>query len=120
LQTFALLFVKGHYHASQATAELALALLVVGMVIGTIVGGRLTDRMLARRSISARACGFPGACYIGGRAAAAAGILGSSLTPALWFDVGGAALISAANTPIQAARLDVVSGGCCGDGPRAR
>ena len=35
LQTFALLFVKGHYHAGQATAELALALLVVGAVIGT-------------------------------------------------------------------------------------
>ena len=46
LSTFALLFVKGHYHASQAEAELVLALLVVGAVIGTVVGGRIGDRML--------------------------------------------------------------------------
>ena len=33
LNTFALLFVKGHYHANQAEAELALALLVVGAIV---------------------------------------------------------------------------------------
>jgi MFS family permease len=113
LQTFALLFVKGHYHASQATAELSLALLVVGLVIGTVIGGRLTDTMLERGYLGARVW-FPGVCYIGAAVLLLAGLLGSKLTPALWFDVAGAALISAANPPVQAARLDVVPAGLWG------
>jgi MFS family permease len=113
LQTFALLFVKGHYHASQATAELVLAALVVGAVIGTVVGGRLTDLMLKRGYLGARVW-FPGACYLGAALLLVGGFIGSKLTPALWFDVAGAALISAANPPIQAARLDVVPAGLWG------
>jgi MFS family permease len=113
LQTFALLFVKGHYHASQATAELLLALLVVGAVIGTIAGGRLTDLMLKRGNLTARVW-FPGACYLGAALVLLLGLIGSSLTPAVWFDVAGVGLISAANPPIQAARLDVVPAGLWG------
>ena len=59
LQTFALLFVKGHYHSSQATAELVLALLVAGAVIGTLVGGRLPDWLVKRGDLGARVW-FPG------------------------------------------------------------
>jgi MFS family permease len=113
LQTFALLFVKGHYHAGQATAELLLALLVVGAVIGTVAGGRLTDLMLKRGYLTARVW-FPGACYLGAALLLLLGLIGSSLTPAVWFDVAGVALISAANPPIQAARLDVVPAGLWG------
>jgi MFS family permease len=113
LQTFALLFVKGHYHASQATAELVLALLVVGAVIGTLVGGKVTDLMLKRGNLGARVW-FPGVCYVGAALLLIPGFVGSSLTPALWFDVAGAALISAANPPIQAARLDVIPSGLWG------
>ncbi|MGO9974892.1 MAG: MFS transporter [Solirubrobacteraceae bacterium] len=113
LQTFALLFVKGHYHASQATAELVLALLVVGAVIGTVVGGQLSDIMLRRGNLAARVW-FPGACYIGAALLLIAGFVGRSLGTAQWFEVGGATLISAANAPIQAARLDVVPAGLWG------
>jgi MFS family permease len=113
LQTFALLFVKGHYGASQAEAELVLALLVVGAVIGTLVGGRLPDRLLQRGDLSARVW-FPGVCYVGAGLALIPGFVSSSLTPAVWFDIAGAALISAANPPIQAARLDVVPAGLWG------
>jgi MFS family permease len=113
LQTFALLFVKGHYHASQATSELVLALLVVGAVIGTLVGGRFPDVLLRRGDLGARVW-FPGVCYIGAALCLIPGFVGSSLTPAVWFDVAGAALISAANPPIQAARLDVVPAGLWG------
>ncbi len=113
LQTFALLFVKGHYHASQATAELVLALLVVGAVIGTVVGGQLSDIMLRRGKLAARVW-FPGACYIGAALLLIPGFVGRSLGTAQWFEVGGATLISAANAPIQAARLDVVPAGLWG------
>jgi len=113
LQTFALLFVKGHYHATQAMAELVLALLVLGAVIGTLVGGRLPDRLVKRTDLGARVW-FPGACYIGAAVLLVPGFLAAHLTPAVWFCVAGAALISAANPPIQAARLDVVPAGLWG------
>ena len=113
LQTFALLFVKGHYHSSQATAELVLALLVVGAVIGTLVGGRLPEWLVRRGDLGARVW-FPGACYIGAAVLLLPGFLGAHLRPAVWFCVAGAALISAANPPIQAARLDVVPAGLWG------
>jgi predicted MFS family arabinose efflux permease len=69
LQTFAVLFVRGHYRSSQTTAELALALLVLGAVIGTLVAGRLTDAMLRRGALGARVY-VPAICYAG-----AAGLL---------------------------------------------
>jgi hypothetical protein len=113
LNTFALLFVKGHYHASQATAELVLAMLVLGAIIGTLVGGRVTDTLLHRGNLSARVW-FPALCYFGAAILLIPGFLGSHVTPALWFDVGGAALLAAANPPIQAARLDVMPAGLWG------
>ena len=36
------------------------------------------------------------------------------LTPALWFDVGAATLLSAANPPLDAARLDIMPAGLWG------
>jgi MFS family permease len=113
LQTFALLFVKGHYRASQAGAELVLALLVVGAVIGTLVGGRLPDLLLKRGYLGARVW-FPGVCYVAAALLFIPGFVSGNLMPALWFDVAGAALISAANPPLQAARLDVVPAGLWG------
>ncbi len=113
LQTFALLFLKGHYHASQATAELVLALLVGGAVVGTVAGGYVSDRMLAHGNVAARVW-FPGACYIGAAALLIPAIVGGSLSTAVWFTVGGAALLEAANPPIQAARLDVMPSGLWG------
>src|SRR3989440_4435645 len=53
LTTFALLFLRGHYHASQATAELVLGLLVVGAMIGTLVSGRVSDAMVRRGGLHA-------------------------------------------------------------------
>jgi MFS family permease len=113
LQTFAILFVKGHYHVSQVTAELLLVLIVIGSLIGTLVSGRLTDYML-RRGVQAARIYVPAACYLGAALLLVPGILGSHLTPALWFDVGGAALLSAANPPLDAARLDIMPAGLWG------
>jgi MFS family permease len=113
LQTFALLFFKGHYHASQATAELVLAVLVLGAVIGTVAGGHLSDIMLEHGNLTARVW-FPGVCYLGAAVLLIPGVVGHNLNTALWFFVAAAALISAANPPIQAARLDVVPAGLWG------
>src|SRR5204862_5731433 len=54
LSTFALLFVRGHYHVNQATAEVVLAALVGGAMIGTLLSGRITDSMVRRGFVEAR------------------------------------------------------------------
>jgi MFS family permease len=113
LSTFALLFVRGHYHVGQATASLVLALLVGGALIGTLVSGRVTDEMVRRGFLEARVW-VPAICYLAATALLIPGILGSRLTPAVWFDVAGASLLSAANPPLDAARLDIMPAGLWG------
>jgi MFS family permease len=113
LSTFALLFVRGHYHASQATAELVLALLVAGAMAGTLVSGRITDTLLRQGHLEVRVW-VPALCYLGAAALLIPGILGSHLTPAIWFDIAGASLLSAANPPLDAARLDIMPAGLWG------
>jgi MFS family permease len=113
LGTFALLFVKGHYHASQATAELVLALLVAGAAIGTVAGGHLSDIALNRGHLTARLW-IPGTCYIGAALLLIPVFVANNLANAVWFAVAGSAFISAANPPLQAARLDVVPAGLWG------
>src|SRR5207248_3259522 len=76
LSTFALLFVRGHYHASQAAAELALGLLVVGAMIGTLVSGRLTDAMVRRGALEGRVW-VPAVSYIGAAALLIPGLVSS-------------------------------------------
>jgi MFS family permease len=113
LQTFAVVFVRGHFHASQATATLVLGLLVLGALAGTLASGPLTDALVRRGRLEARVW-TPALCYLGAALLLIPGLLGSHLTPAIWFDVGGAALISAANPPLDAARLDIMPSGLWG------
>ncbi len=113
LQTFAVVFVRGHYHASQATATLVLGLLVLGALIGTLVSGPITDFLTRRGSLEARVW-VPALCYLGATVLLIPGLLSNSLGSALWFDVAGAALISAANPPLDAARLDIMPSGLWG------
>ncbi len=113
LSTFALLFVRGHYHVGQAESELVLALLVVGALIGTLFSGWLDDRLLRRGALNSRVW-IPAVCYLGAAGLLIPGFFSDHLTPALWFDVAGAALLSAANPPLDAARLDIMPAGLWG------
>jgi MFS family permease len=113
LSTFALLFVRGHYHASQATATLVLGLLVAGAMVGTLVSGRVTDALLRRGFLEVRVW-VPSICYLAAAALLIPGLVATKLTPAVWFDVAGAALLSAANPPLDAARLDIMPAGLWG------
>jgi len=113
LQTFAVVFVRGHYHASQATATLVLGVLVLGALLGTLLSGHVTDALVRSGMLQARVW-VPALCYLGAAVLLIPGLLGSHLTPAIWFDAGGAALISAANPPLDAARLDIMPSGLWG------
>jgi MFS family permease len=107
LQTFAVLFVRGHYHASQGATELMLALLVLGAVVGTLISGWLTDGLLRRGVLGARVL-VPTVCYLAGAGVLVPGILATRLSAAILFNVLGAALLSAANPGLDAARLDIM------------
>ena len=113
LQTFALLFVRGHYHVGEAESQLVLALLVVGALIGTLGSGWLADELVRRGYLNSRVW-IPGVCYLVAGVLLIPGLVTNKLTPALWFDVAGAALISAANPPLDAARLDIMPAGLWG------
>jgi MFS family permease len=113
LQTFALVFVRGHYHASQATATLVLGLLVLGSLVGTLVSGPVSDWLTRHGRFEARVW-VPAVCYLAATAALIPGLLAGTLGSALWFDVAGSALISAANPPLDAARLDIMPSGLWG------
>ncbi len=113
LTTFALLFVRGHYHVGQAESDLVLALLVVGALVGTLVSGWLADELLKRGWMNSRVV-IPAVCYLGAAVLLIPGFVSTRLTPALWFDVAGAALISAANPPLDAGRLDIMPAGLWG------
>jgi sugar phosphate permease len=113
LSTFAVLFVRGHYHTSQATATGVLGLLVLGALAGVLISGRLTDYLLRRGTLNARIW-VPAVSYLGAAALLIPGLVSTKLSSAIWFDVGGAALLSAANPPLDAARLDIMPAGLWG------
>jgi hypothetical protein len=56
----------------------------------------------------------PACCYLGAVPLLFLGIIETHFTPAVWFDVGGMALISAADPPLDAARLDIMPAGLWG------
>src|SRR5205814_2669766 len=88
-------------------------LLVVVALMGPLVSGRVSDAMVRRGYLEARVW-IPAVSYLGAAALLVPGIASSHLTPAVWFDVGGAALLSAANPPLDAARLDIMPAGLWG------
>jgi MFS family permease len=113
LTTFALLFIRGRYHANQVTAELVLVFLVGGALIGTLIGGRITDLLLDRGYLQGRVW-VPAICYLLSAVLLVPGFLGTSITPSVYFDTAGAALLCAANPPLNAARLDIMPAGLWG------
>jgi hypothetical protein len=69
--------------------------------------------MLRRGVLTARVW-VPAVCYFGATVLFIPGLVSTKLTPALWFDVAGTALIMAANPPLDAARLDIMPAGLWG------
>jgi MFS family permease len=90
-----------------------LGLLVLGSLVGTLVSGPLSDAIARRGAFEARVW-VPAVCYLGAAAVLIPGLLSNHLGTAIWFDVIGAAFISAANPPLDAARLDIMPSGLWG------
>ncbi len=113
LETFAVVFVRGHFQASQATATAVLGVLVIGAVIGTLLSGPLTDALTRSGHVGARVW-VPGICNIAGGIVLIPAFATNGLGTAVAFCFIGTALISAANPPLDAARLDIMPSGLWG------
>jgi MFS family permease len=107
IETFAVEFVKQQYNVDQALANLLLLVLGGGAVVGVLVAGGLSDRLLRRGFLNAR-------ILVTAVAATAAtllfipALLTRSVTTALPYVTLAAFMLSAQNPPIDAARLDIV------------
>jgi MFS family permease len=113
LQTFALVFLRGRYGASEAEATLVLGLLVVGSLVGTLVSGPISDLLTRHGYFEARVI-VPAVTNLAAAIILVPGLLSGHLSSGLWFFVIGAAFISAANPPLDAARLDIMPAGLWG------
>jgi MFS family permease len=106
-QVFALVYVRERFDLAQAPATLLLMGIASGALIGVLVGGRIADAGLRRGRATAR-LDVGGWSYL----ASAALFLGGLLVPSLPVAVGlffvAAGALTAANPPLDAARLDVM------------
>jgi MFS family permease len=107
IETFAVEYVKEQYGVAQALANLLLFVLGAGAVLGTIVAGSLSDRLLNRGFLSARVF-VPGVTAILASILFLPAILTRQTLTALPYLTAAAFMLSAQNPPIDAARLDIV------------
>jgi MFS family permease len=107
LQTFAVELMRSRYHLGQASASAMLLLGGVGAFIGVITAGRLADRLLRNGRSSARVT-VAAACFIAAPFIFIPGVLSPWLivTVPLFVLAGGA--LMAPNSPLNAARLDIM------------
>ncbi len=107
LQAFVVVFLRGRFDLGQGTATMLLILVGLAVVVGTLIAGPLSDRLMARGRIAARPLVGGIACLV----AVAFAIPGLAITaflvafPILLLASVG---IGGANPPLDAGRLDVM------------
>lgn len=107
LRTFAVVFLRARFGLGQGVASSLLVLIGVGAVVGVLVAGPLSDRLLVRHHLTGR-------LLVGGIAFIVAGVLflpgflTTSLLLAAPLFFLAAAGVGGANPPLDAARLDLM------------
>jgi MFS family permease len=107
VQTFAIVYLRGRFDASQEWATVLLVVIGIGVIAGILATGHLSDKLIARGHLAAR-IGVGAVCFAVAIAAFAPGFLVGSLVLALPLLFLGAAGLGGLNPPLDAARLDVV------------
>ncbi|MEV7007483.1 MFS transporter [Streptosporangium sp. NPDC051022] len=107
LRTFAVIFVSRQYGIGQAAISGLIPLLGAGALLGVLTGGRSADWLTRHGHVSARVT-VPAVAYLAAAVFFVPPLLTTSVLFALPFFVISAAALSAANPPLDAARLDVV------------
>jgi len=109
VNTFGVVFVIASFRVSQPVATWLLALIALGGLAGTVLGGRLADRLLARGRADARML-VGGVAFVLCSCLFVPGVLSRDLAIALPIYIVATFMLGAPNAPVDAARLDVVPG----------
>jgi predicted MFS family arabinose efflux permease len=107
LRTFVVVFVEIWYGLNTHQLTGIVVAIGAGALAGAVLGGRLADQMLERGRPKARIT-VPAVTYAATAVLFAPGLFTRSVPLALPFFVAGAAMLGAANPPLDAARLDIV------------
>lgn len=107
VETFALIYVEGHYGVSQTVTTLVVLAVGAAAVVGALVGGRSTDALLERHHVDARLL-VPAAAFLLAAAAFVPAIITTSLYIAVPLFLVAGFGIAAPNPGLDAARLDVM------------
>jgi predicted MFS family arabinose efflux permease len=107
VSTFAVVFAERLFRIDVTELTALLPVIGAGAVAGTLLGGRLADHLLARGNQTARVT-VPAAAYSSAAVLFVPGLLVTEIGVALPFFTVAAALLAAANPPLDAARLDLV------------
>ena len=107
VQTFAVVLLRSRYGLSEGAATSLLLVVGIGALVGVVLAGRIADKMLRRGRISARVT-VGAACYMAAAAIFVPGLLSPVLFVSMPLFVLGAAALAAPDSPLNAARLDIM------------
>lgn len=107
ISTFAVVFATGWYAISQSRADLAILLIGMGALVGTLLVSRLGDIMVQRGKLNGRLW-ISSVGYVLAALAAYPAFLTHSLPVALVFFTLAAFFIAGAGPPLDAVRIDVI------------
>lgn len=107
VRTFGVIFVRAQFGLGQATATALLAAIGVGGLVGVLLGGRISDALIARGHLSGRVLvAFTG--YALTPLLLAPAIASHNLWISLPLFFAGTMALGSANPPVDAGRLDVM------------
>ncbi|GAA2333450.1 MFS transporter [Dactylosporangium salmoneum] len=108
LRTFAVVFVMERYRVGVGQLAGLGVMVGAGALAGAVLGGRQSDRWLARGYRNARIV-VPAVAFAVSAVLFALGLLASTVPVAVPCFVAAAFMLGAANPPLDAARLDIVT-----------
>ncbi len=107
LRTFAVVFLRGRFGLGQGVASSLLVLIGVGAIVGVLVAGPVSDRLVAHHHITGRPL-VGGIAFIVAAVLFLPGLLTTSLLLAAPLFFLAAAGVGGANPSLDAARLDLM------------
>lgn len=107
VETFALIYIEGHYGTTQTVATFVVLAVGAAAVVGAVVGGRATDSLLHRGYLDARLV-VPAVAFLVACAVFVPGAVVPTLAIAVPLFVVAGFCIAVPNPGMDAARLDVM------------
>lgn len=107
MQTFAVEFLRGRFGLGQSLASLLLLVIGVGAIAGALLTGRLADRLITLGHIPGRVL-VAGFSFLAAVALFVPGLLTPTPAAAIPLFFAGAAALGGVNSPLDAARLDIM------------